>query len=257
MSASLLQAAAELAELAGQAALRYYAGGLSVERKADGSPVTLADRDAERLAREWLGRRFPRDGILGEEFGEQPGSSGRRWLLDPVDGTRSFVRGVPLWGSLVAVLEGDTVLAGAAAFPAVRERLAAAPGEGCWHNGSRCRVSDVGALADATVLITDSRIFTDLGYARAYQVLSDAAAMSRTWGDCYGYLLVATGRAEVMVDPRLNPWDGACFVPMIAEAGGSMTELSGAARSLPANAVATNGALACEVRRILGGGAPA
>src|SRR5258708_3560042 len=131
--ALLLQAAEELAGLAGAAALRHYRSGVAVERKGDGSPVTLADREAERAARAWIAERFPGDAIVGEEFGEQPGTSGRTWLLDPIDGTKTFVRGVPLWGSLVAVVEGATGLAAAAAFPPLGQRIAPAPGPGWSH----------------------------------------------------------------------------------------------------------------------------
>lgn len=240
---SLLQAAAEAAAIAGDTALRWYRRGIDVDAKADGSPVTIADREAERAARDWIAKRFPADAIEGEELEMRPGTSGRTWLIDPVDGTRSFVRGVPLWGALVAVLEGNRVLAGAAHYPAVGESLAAAPGEGCWHNGARCRVSGVGRLDEATVLITDERGFTQERWRRSWRRLADIAGATRTWGDCFGYLLVATGRAEIMIDPRLHPWDAACFVPIIDEAGGRLTDLDGRAWPLP-HGIATNGALA-------------
>ena len=248
---SLLQAAAELANLTGAAALKHYGSGLAVEWKGDGSPVTIADREAEQLARSWLARRFPNDAILGEEFGTAAGTSGRTWVLDPVDGTRTFVRGVPLWGSLVAVVEGDLVLAGAAAFPAVDELLSAAPGEGCWHNGSRCRVSEVAQVTEATVLTSDPQGFAKPAHRAGWERLAGKAGMVRTWGDCYGYLLVATGRAEVMLDGRLNPWDIACFVPIVTEAGGVITDLQGLTAWNLTSAIATNAALAIEARRLI------
>ena len=249
----LMEAAAEVAAIAGRVALRHYRRGIAVESKRDGSPVTIADREAEQAARDWIAARFPGDAIAGEELGETPGTTGRRWLIDPIDGTRSFVRGVPLWGSLVAVLEGDDVLAGAAMFPAAGESIAAARGEGCWHDGSRCRVSDVSRLADAVVLTTDERAFSDMASEVGWRRITATAATSRTWGDCFGYLLVATGRAEVMIDPVLNPWDAACFVPIIAEAGGRLTSLGGETWPLP-NAIATNGALAGIARDAFHGG---
>jgi histidinol-phosphatase len=248
----MLEAAEELAGLMGATALRHYRTGLTVERKADGSPVTAADREAERVAREWIARRFPRDGVLGEEFGSHAGAGGRTWLLDPVDGTQSFVRGVPLWGSLVAVVEGDVVLAGAAAFPAVGELLVAAPGAGCWHDGVRCRVSALASVPEATVLTTDAGRFEEPAYAEGWRALAEAADVARAWGDCYGYLLVATGRAEVMVDARLSPWDSACFVPIIEEAGGVITDFTGGRGPYFTSAIATNAALAVEARRRLG-----
>lgn len=248
MSRELLEAAEELARVVGAVALSHYRSVLTVDTKADGSPVTVADRSAEETARQWIAARFPDDGILGEEFGETAGSSGRRWVLDPIDGTKSFVRGVPLWGSLVAVLEEDRVLAGAAAFPAVGELIAAAPGEGCWWNGAKSRVSDTAALAGATVLVTDERTFTRNAWRDGWHTLAAEAGVARGWGDCYGYLLVATGRADVMVDPIVNPWDAACFLPIITEAGGVFTDLGGAQSPFGTSALATNRALARIVR---------
>ncbi|MGQ0704462.1 MAG: inositol monophosphatase family protein [Gemmatimonadales bacterium] len=242
-----LEAALELATLTGNEALRHFRQELAIEQKRDGSPVTIADRNAEAKAREWIERKFPSDTILGEEFGETTGSSGRTWLLDPIDGTRTFVHGVPLWGSLVAVVEQDRVLAGAAAFPAVQETIAASPGEGAWYNGSRSRVSGVSTLVEATVLTTDERGFSESA-VQGWQRLASEARTVRTWGDCYGYLLVATGRAEVMVDARLNPWDAACWVPIIGEAGGVITDLAGQSTWTLTSAIATNAALAETAR---------
>ena len=222
-----------------------------MELKDDGSPVTVADRTAEAAVREWIRARFPQDGILGEEFGEQPGTSGRRWVIDPIDGTKSFVRGVPFWGSLVAVLEGARVLAGAASFPAAGESIAAAVGCGSWHDGSRAAVSTVAELSAATVLITDDRAFTSLSRRESWKRIWDIAAVSRTWGDAFGYLMVATGRAEVMVDPVVNAWDIACFLPIIGEAGGVFTDLDGNVTAFGGHSIATNAALAAETRGIL------
>ena len=248
MNGSLLEAVQVVARAAGDVALRHYRTALAVEAKQDGSPVTIADRDAERAARDWLAQRFPSDGILGEEFGATEGASGRRWLLDPIDGTKSFVRGVPLWGTLVAVAEGDTVLAGAAYFPAVDEIVAAAPSEGCWWNGRRAHVSEVGTLARATALVTDDRTFSSTERMKGWHALAADTGIARGWGDCFGYLLVATGRAEIMVDPIINPWDAACFLPIIEEAGGTFTDLGGARTAFGGHAIATNALLADTAR---------
>lgn len=248
MTPLLLEAASELARLTGAVALAHYRTALAVETKGDGSPVTVADREAERTAREWLAAHFPDDGILGEEFGETAGTSGRRWLLDPIDGTKSFVRGVPLWGTLVALVEGERVLAGAAMYPAVDELVAAAPGAGCWWNGRRAAVSTVATLDAATVLITDDRTFPTAAQTTGWRRLAGAAGIARGWGDCYGYLLVATGRAEVMVDPIMNPWDAACFQPIIEEAGGVFTDLTGRRTPFGGQVIATNAALAAAAR---------
>ena len=250
---TLMQAVAEVARLAGDVARGYYRRAIAVDVKSDGSPVTAADRDAERRARAWIEERFPADGILGEEFGLARGDARRRWVVDPIDGTKSFVRGVPLWGSMVAVCEGETVLAGAVCFPGgdARELIAAAPGQGCWHDGVRARVSEVASVDAATVLTTDERFLEHPSREPAWRRLSHAASVSRTWGDCYGYLLVATGRAEVMCDPRLSPWDAAPLVPIIEEAGGVFTSWSGTRSAFGGDAIATNARLAKDVRQIL------
>jgi histidinol phosphatase-like enzyme (inositol monophosphatase family) len=246
-----MAAVAEVARAAGNRALEFYSTELVVEAKADGSPVTIADRSAEQLAREWIESRFPSDGIVGEEFGIRKSSASRRWIIDPIDGTKSFVRGVPLWGTLVAVMEGDIVIAGAAYFPALDEMVVAAAGEGCWRNDQRCSVSSVSEIADAAVLTTDSRFAGQNLRKQRWDELAGAAALSRAWGDCYGYCLVATGRAEVMADPVVSVWDIAALVPIIEEAGGVLTDWTGGS-PFGGSAIATNAALAHEVRKILG-----
>jgi histidinol phosphatase-like enzyme (inositol monophosphatase family) len=243
--------AAELARLTGDVAMRHYRSRLTVETKADGSPVTIADRAAEEAARVWVRTHFPEDGILGEELGEERPGAARRWIIDPIDGTKSFVRGAPLWGSLVALCEGERVLAGAAYFPAVDELVAAAPGAGCWWNGSRCQVSDVDSIAAATVLTTDERFQERPDRRAGWEALSQAASVSRSWGDCFGYLLVATGRAEVMVDAILSPWDAAALQPIIVEAGGTFTDWNGVPTAFGGSAIATNARLAAGARRLL------
>ncbi|MHB1861511.1 MAG: histidinol-phosphatase [Gemmatimonadaceae bacterium] len=248
----LLEAVVDVARVAGSVALAHFRTDLVAETKADGSPVTVADRAAERAAREWITRRFPGDGIVGEELGEERRSAARHWIVDPIDGTKSYIRGVPLWGTLIAVYEGTTVLAGAAYFPVIDELVAASRGEGAWWNGVRCRVSSVSLLTDATVLTTDER-FTDHAERRArWRALADRAALSRSWGDCFGYLMVATGRAEVMVDPILSPWDAAPFIPIITEAGGVFSDWTGSPTNFGGSAIATNRELAVTVRAALG-----
>jgi histidinol-phosphatase len=250
-TSSLLHAAHDAALLGGRTALAKWRAGILTEWKADGSPVTAADRAAERAIRDWVAERFPGDGVLGEEMGETAGTTGRRWIIDPIDGTKAFVAGVPLWGSLVAVMEGDRVVAGAAAFPAVDESLAAAPGEGCWHNGKRAAVSRVDDLATATALTTDLSGFPSEDRLAGWHALARRVRVSRTWGDCYGYLLVATGRAEAMLDPVMHLWDSACLQPIITEAGGRFTSWEGEATAAGGSAVATNALLASEVRSLL------
>ncbi len=260
---ALLHAAADVARVAGDLALRYFragpAGGtIAFELKGDGSPVTAADRAAEEAARLWLAARFPDDGVLGEEFGRSRPDAPRRWIVDPIDGTKTFMRGVPLWGTLVACVEGEgadaTVLAGAAYFPAVGELVAAAPGAGCWWNGARAHVSAVGALDRALVCTTDPKFAHRPDRRAAWARLEQAAGLSRTWADCYGYLLVATGRAEAMVDAVAGDWDTAALLPIVEEAGGAFTSWEGRRTGLGGSAVATNAALASSVRGLLAAG---
>lgn len=248
---TLLEAVTELARVAGDMALSHFRDDVAVEFKVDGSPVTVADRSAERAARDWLARHFPDDGILGEEYGAERPEARRRWILDPIDGTKSFIHNVPLWGTLVAVAEGDDVLAGAINCAAAGELVAAARGAGCWWNDVRCRVSTVSELSAATVLTTDERFPHAPERHNAWAALAAQARLSRSWGDCFGYLLVATGRAEAMMDPAMSAWDSAALQPVIEEAGGVFTDWDGEATAFGGSAVATNRTLAGEVRRVL------
>ncbi len=252
----LLEAAEAVARLAADTALGWQRRDLAVENKADGSPVTAADRAAESAARTWIEERFPQDGIVGEEFGTVRGDARRRWFVDPIDGTKSFVRGVPLWGSLVGVVEGDEVIAGAVCCAAAGDTVVAALGEGAWWNGTRCAVSTVATLDAATVLVTDERAYGDVAKRDGWRALGEAAAIARSWGDCYGYVLLATGRAEVMVDPKMNPWDAAAVLPVVTEAGGIFTDWTGARTAFGGDVIATNAALALDARRLLGAGRP-
>ncbi len=249
-----MQAVAEVARIAGNEALRHYGKNVSIETKGDGSPVTIAGRGAEELAGRSIESRCPSDGIVGEEFGVIRPDARRRWIIDPIDGTKSFVRTVPLWGTLVAIAEGDTVVAGASYFPAIGEIAVAAVGAGCWWNDSRCSVSTISDISAATVLTSDLQFKAAPERQQVWNDLSDSAAVSRTWGDCYGYLLVATGRAEVMADPIVSAWDVAALMPLITEAGGAFTSWDGKETAFGGSAIATNGALSREVRDILTGG---
>lgn len=267
--------AVEIAEAGGAATLEWFQAGPAVERKADGSPVTVADRASERMMREALAERYPDDGVLGEEAGESAGGSGRRWILDPIDGTRSFIHGVPLYGVMVALEADGEAVVGVLHFPALGETVAAARGLGCAWNGEPCRVSDRAALAHALVVTSgDARLDTDTGglaplsaalaptsdgpggdgglaaRVAALHRLAGRAGTFRTWGDCYGYALVATGRADAMLDPVLNVWDAAAARPVIEEAGGVFTDWAGRPGHEAGHVIATNRALGDEVRRI-------
>jgi histidinol phosphatase-like enzyme (inositol monophosphatase family) len=248
---NLFQAVQEAARICGDVANSYFRRGVEVEWKPDGSEVTRADREAETAVREWILQRFPDDAVVGEEFGNERNDGRRRWLIDPIDGTRSYVRGVPLWGSMIAVEEGGIVLAGAINCAATGDFVVAARGEGCWHNGSRASVSTVNTLEQATILGTDQRFRRNPARAGRWEALGRRVAIARSWGDCYGYVMVATGRAELMVDDRLSLWDVAALVPVIEEAGGVFTDWGGR-RGMGQDAVATNALLADQIRDALG-----
>jgi histidinol-phosphatase len=240
----------EVAWRAGRATLAHYQTGIAVETKPDSSPVTAADRAAEQTARQLIAARFPDDAILGEEEGESGAGAERRWIIDPIDGTRAFVRGVPFFGVLLALEVGEQAVLGVMHFPALDETVHAARGLGCWWNGRRARVSATDRLADALVLTTDVNI-ARADRAAGWDRLRAAADTARTWGDCYGYALVATGRAEAMLDPVLSIWDAAALVPIIEEAGGVYSGWDAAGGHRHDSAVATNAALADTVRRLL------
>lgn len=249
----MLEFAVDAATRAGQLTLQHYQRDFATEIKADATPVTVADRKAETTIRALIEARFPDDGIVGEEFGAIRPAASRRWIIDPIDGTRSYVRGVPLYGVLIALEEGDTVLLGVAHFPALRETVSAARGLGCCWNGRRTRVSGVARLDEALVLTTDVEKMEQLGHGRAWDRLRSRAGTVRTWGDCYGHILVATGRAEAMLDPVLAPWDVAALFPIVEEAGGVFTDWNGNRTHRGGSGIATNAAVAAEVRAVLMG----
>jgi myo-inositol-1(or 4)-monophosphatase len=194
--------------------------------------------------------RFPRHAILGEELGETSRDSDHRWIIDPIDGTQSFVRGVPLFGVLLGLEVAGAVVVGVAHFPALGETIAAATGEGCRWNGRPARVSSVSRLESALVLCTDTaemRRRAPEGWSR----IEGVARLQRGWSDCYGYSLVATGRADVMLDPVMQPWDCAPFLPILREAGGTFTDWTGKATIYGGNGLASNGRLLEETVRLL------
>jgi histidinol phosphatase-like enzyme (inositol monophosphatase family) len=256
-----LEFAVAIAREAGDGTLRYFRRqDLNVERKADQSPVTVADRDAEQLLRERIGEQFPGDGIIGEEFGTHGGTTDYRWVLDPIDGTKSFIHGVPLYTTLVAVLKGDDPVIGVIHAPAVGETVYAAKGAGCWYlSGSstepqRVRVSEVAQLREGLLVTTELESFKKNARPDALEVflrLQQASRVARTWGDGYGYLMVATGRAEVMIDPIVNLWDAAPLLTIIEEAGGWFGDWQGNSTIHAGEAIATNARVAEEVLAML------
>ncbi len=249
----LLDFAQESAWQAGKLTLAYFGTGVVPELKADQSPVTIADRQAEERLRAMICARFGDHAVLGEEYGETNPGARYRWILDPIDGTKSFVQGVPLYGVLIGLeRDGEPVL-GVCYFPALNEMVAAARGEGCTLNGRRVRVSEVDRVADAVLVASDAESFATYGRAEAYDALRANARFTRTWGDCYGHVLVASGRAEIMLDPVMNPWDCAALLPIVQEAGGTFTDWTGTPTIHGGSAISTNGLLLDEVMQAVGG----
>jgi histidinol-phosphatase len=213
--------------------LRYYQNAdLAVDLKGDLSPVTAADRGAEELIRRWIEQSFPADGVLGEEFGERAGSSGFRWILDPVDGTKSFVHGVPLFGTLIGLEHNDRPVLGVCRLPALDEVVYAAEGSGAWWQRgdatpTQAHVTNTSDLSKALLSYTSLEWFDKLQRRATLEELVKSCQTSRAWGDCYGHILVATGRADLMVDPIMNIWDCAPLVPILKEAGGAYIAWTG------------------------------
>lgn len=243
--------AIESAQLAGTLTLGYFEAATPHEAKADGSPVTAADRGAEKLLRARIEQYFPDHGILGEEFGEKPARSPARWILDPIDGTFSFIHGVPLYAVLVAMEWAGEAVLGVIHLPALRETVWAARGLGCWWNGRRARVSQTGELSQATLLTGGGKTFDSTGRTAEFERLRRACHNHRSWCDAYAYALVATGRAEVVLDPKMEVWDTAALVPVIQEAGGRLTDWRDRVTHTGGDVVATNGRLHPAVMSLL------
>ena len=226
-----LDLALTIAHEAGKRTLSFFQQpDLQVDRKTDDSPVTKADREAEELLRDRIGRAFSDDGILGEEFGGTEGSSSYRWILDPIDGTKSFISGVPLYSVLIGILHQDDSVAGVILNPGLDECVYAARGQGAWwqRGGGEALRARVSTRPLCRGVFVSSQVDSFAPRGDAFRQLQQAAYITRTWGDAYGYMLVATGRAEVMVDPIMNVWDAAPLQPILEEAGGSFTDWQGA-----------------------------
>jgi myo-inositol-1(or 4)-monophosphatase len=244
----------ETAYLAGRLTLGYYQTGVHTDMKADHTPVTIADRLSEQLIRGRIEKRYPTHAIVGEEFGlhESAGSS-HRWIIDPIDGTKSFIHGVPLFAVLLGLEIEGIVCAGAAYFPALDEMLAAANGLGCWWNGRRSHVSPVTRLAEAVVTFTDVAGFARYGRAAAWERIQQACYYRAGWTDAYGYMLVASGRAELTLDPVMAIWDCGPWPPIFRESGGFFGDWQGNPTIYANEAIATTQVLLPEVLDLIRG----
>ncbi len=238
-----LTEAVELAQAAGRETLRWFGtDALEVETKGDGTPVTAADRAAERLLRAELRRRHPADSIVGEEEADHRGTSPNHWVIDPIDGTKAFTHGVPLYSNLLAWFDEHGPAIGVINLPALGETIAAGRGLGCFRNGVSCTVSSTSSLDTAYVCTSG----LDNWPAAALTRFASTVKL-RTWGDAYGYALVATGRADAMLDPQVAYYDIAAMLTILPEAGGCFTDLAGETTATGGSGLATNGRLHRDV----------
>ena len=234
----------------------FQAANLEVIRKSDESPVTAADRGAEQLIREQILDKFPDDSFMGEEHGDVEGTSGFRWIVDPIDGTKSFIHGVPLFGTLVGLEYNGELVVGVSRFPATDEVVYASKGQGAWWKRGdaepqRCQVSNVSDLSEALFCVTTITGWETIGRSDTFRNISSRTRLTRGWGDCYGHIMVATGRADVMIDPQLNPWDCAALVPIMVEAGGDFIDWQGERTIHNGNGLSVNLGLKDEILELL------
>jgi histidinol-phosphatase len=247
-----LQVAIEAARAGGELARHYFRSALTVERKADRSPVTVADRECERRITEVLHAAYPSHGILGEELGEQ-GGGGTRWIVDPIDGTKSFIRGIPYFASLIALEEDGEVTTGVVYAPVLDDLLYAQKGSGAFDASGPLRVSRVSRVREAMLVFGGPGVLRHRGRWAAYERLVDASARQRGYGDYFGYTFICRGQAEAMIDIDLKPWDLAALKIIVEEAGGRFTDFSGTPTIYGGSAVASNGYVHDEILTLIAG----
>ena len=223
----LLKIALKTAELAEENILKFYQNDVGVEWKADKTPVTIADKGTEELARKFWAKETPGFGVIGEEFGIESPDAEYQWVIDPIDGTKSFIHGVPLFGTLIGLWHKNVPIASVIRLPAMKSAVWAVNGGGAFLDGREVRASKVSQLSDALVLSGTVNTMEDKGFGEGFTKLRRSARLHRGWGDCYGYYLVAAGRAEIMVDPVVSLWDIAPFPLLMKEAGGKFSTIDG------------------------------
>jgi histidinol-phosphatase len=247
------ETAVDVAQRAAQVALGYFEGNFLTEWKGDNSPVTIADRETEKLLRTTLTQAFPQDGFLGEEYGDTPGSSGFRWIIDPIDGTRSFVRGIPLWATLLGLEYKDEQIAGVVVVPVLGHVYRALRGDGAYRNDRRIAVSKVDKLGDAMMFYSSLSWFMKAGVQAEFIHLAESTQRQRGFGDFYGFMLVAQGSGEFMVEYGVHAWDVAALKPIIEEAGGRFSCWDGSPSIHKPDVLVSNGKLHHEVLQLLRG----
>lgn len=246
-----LRKSAELfARIGGDSTLSYFKKSFELEYKEDHSPVTDSDRNAEKLIRDEIRKKYPAHGIIGEEFGIENHDSDVLWIIDPIDGTESFIHGVPFYTTLIGILIDGTPSVGVIYAPALDEMVSAATGKGVTLNGEACQARDCEDFEKATLLTTDLEHIEKHGFQQPFRKLLKSTRVHRTWGDAYGHLMVATGRADIMFDPILKIWDAAALLPVVTEAGGSFTDVHGKKTIETGNAISCTKGLAADVKEI-------
>ena len=243
--------AIDAAQKAGDLARGYFETTFEVEKKADNSPVTIADKQAEQLIRAMVAKHFPDDGFLGEEFGDHPGTSGFRWVIDPIDGTRSFVRHIPIWATLVGLEYRGEQIGGVAYLPVFGQTYRALRGDGAYVNERRIRVSDVDKLSDSLMCYSSIRWFQSAGREKTFLDLVAATQRQRGFGDFYGFVLVAEGACDLMVEHGVHAWDVAALKAIVEEAGGRFTDWKDTPTTETPDVLATNGKLHAATLAIL------
>ena len=259
----LLKIALKTAELAQANILKYYQADVGVEWKADNTPVTIADKSTEEVARMFWAKETPGFGVIGEEFGIESPDAEYQWVIDPIDGTKSFVHGVPLFGTLIALYKRNVPVCSVIRIPAMNTAVWAVNGGGAFLDGKPCHCSKTAALKDATVLSGTVNTMETKGFGEGFTQLRRSAKLYRGWGDCYGYYLVTAGRADIMLDPVVSLWDIAPFPLRLQEAGGKFSTIDGKTELFDASgkptapiyegftSIATNGLLHEEVLRLM------
>ena len=249
----VLQAAEDAARAAGDIALHYFKTNLEVEIKADRTPVTKADRECETRIVEVLRAQFPDYGFLGEELGERPGNGPDRWIIDPIDGTKNFIRGIPFFATLIALEEEGEITAGAMYAPAIDELLYARKGQGAFVNGKQVHVSDVNQLKDAMLVHGGLNDLKTRPCWQPFLRLVDTTARQRGFGDALGHSMVMQGLAEIALEPEIKPWDVAATKIIVTEAGGQFSDFAGTSSIYSGDAVISNGLVHDQAVQILQG----
>lgn len=224
---NLLEFAVSVAKAAGDHTLKYFKKSVEIISKNDDSPVTIADREAELVMRKMISERFPEHGIIGEEHGIHQPDAYVQWILDPIDGTVGFIHGIPLYTNLIGITIGGVPVVGVINAPYMNEMVCAAKDSGAYFNHTKTTVRKIDSLKNASLMTSDVQYFNQFGYKASFERLLTQVKTHRTYGDAYGHLMVATGRADIMLDPILAIWDAAALLPVISEAGGSFTDLKG------------------------------